>query len=82
MNLYWQGYLHTLSCVNSNILATCSLFSSQDFCSNTTSWPPLSALQVVRADVTSSCKTACQKQGLICEPAFFPHLNSAQSLAK
>lgn len=56
--------------------------SSQDFCSNTTNWPPLSALQVVRAAANTSCKTACQEQGLICEPAFFPHLNGVQSLAK
>lgn len=57
-------------------------FLSQDFCSSTGSWPPLSALQVVKAEVDTSCNQACQKEGLICEPAFFPHLNSAKSLAK
>lgn len=59
-------------------------FSSlpQDFCNSTGSWPPLSALQVVKAEAKTSCKQACQKMGLICEPAFFPHLNSADNLAK
>ncbi|XP_056895505.1 alpha-1,6-mannosylglycoprotein 6-beta-N-acetylglucosaminyltransferase A-like isoform X2 [Takifugu flavidus] len=57
------------------------LIEKQDFCNSTTSWPPLSTLQVVTAEVGASCKDTCQKQGLICEPAFFPHLNSAQSLA-
>ncbi|KAL3056647.1 hypothetical protein OYC64_019179 [Pagothenia borchgrevinki] len=56
------------------------LIEKQDLCSSAVSWPPLSALQVVKAQM--SCKTACQKAGLICEPAFFPHLNNANSLAK
>lgn len=59
-----------------------SLISSQDLCSRPWSWPPLSALQVVKAEVDTSCNEACRKKGLICEPAFFPHLNSSQSLAK
>uniref|UniRef100_A0A3Q3W5T0 alpha-1,6-mannosyl-glycoprotein 6-beta-N-acetylglucosaminyltransferase n=1 Tax=Mola mola TaxID=94237 RepID=A0A3Q3W5T0_MOLML len=58
------------------------LIEKQDFCSSTGSWPPLSALQVVKAEVNASCNQACQKEGLICEPAFFPYLNSAQSLSK
>ncbi|XP_039673109.1 alpha-1,6-mannosylglycoprotein 6-beta-N-acetylglucosaminyltransferase A-like [Perca fluviatilis] len=59
-------------------------FSSlpQDFCNSTWSWPPLSALQVVKAEAKTSCKQACQKMGLICEPTFFPHLNSADNHAK
>ncbi|XP_033965448.2 alpha-1,6-mannosylglycoprotein 6-beta-N-acetylglucosaminyltransferase A-like [Pseudochaenichthys georgianus] len=56
------------------------LIEKQDLCSSAVSWPPLSALQVVKAQM--SCKTACQKAGLICEPAFFPHLNNANTLAK
>lgn len=31
MNLYWQGQLHTLSCVNSTVLSTRSLFSLRIF---------------------------------------------------
>ncbi|XP_056245621.1 alpha-1,6-mannosylglycoprotein 6-beta-N-acetylglucosaminyltransferase A-like [Seriola aureovittata] len=57
------------------------LIEKQDLCSSTASWPPLSALQVVQAEAGTSCKQACQKMGLICEPAFFPHLNSTRNLA-
>ncbi|XP_054471699.1 alpha-1,6-mannosylglycoprotein 6-beta-N-acetylglucosaminyltransferase A-like [Anoplopoma fimbria] len=57
------------------------LIEKQDLCKSTGSWPPLSALQVVKAGADTSCKQACQKAGLICEPAFFPNLNSANNLA-
>ncbi|XP_074514289.1 alpha-1,6-mannosylglycoprotein 6-beta-N-acetylglucosaminyltransferase A-like [Sebastes fasciatus] len=57
------------------------LIEKQDLCTSTGSWPPLSALQVVKAKAQTSCKQACQKAGLICEPAFFPHLNKVQNLA-
>ncbi|XP_068592036.1 alpha-1,6-mannosylglycoprotein 6-beta-N-acetylglucosaminyltransferase A-like [Cebidichthys violaceus] len=57
------------------------LIEKQDFCNNTGSWPPLSALQVVKAEADTSCKQACQQTGLICEPAFFPNLNNAKNLA-
>ncbi|XP_047456144.1 alpha-1,6-mannosylglycoprotein 6-beta-N-acetylglucosaminyltransferase A-like isoform X1 [Mugil cephalus] len=59
-----------------------TLVEKQDFCSSTKSWPPLSALQVVKAEAGVSCKQACQRAGLICEPAFFPDLNNADNLAK
>ncbi|XP_042350899.1 alpha-1,6-mannosylglycoprotein 6-beta-N-acetylglucosaminyltransferase A-like [Plectropomus leopardus] len=59
-----------------------SLIEKQDLCSSTASWPPLSALQVVEAKVNMSCKQECQRAGLICEPAFFPHVNNAENLAK
>uniref|UniRef100_A0A3Q3JG50 alpha-1,6-mannosyl-glycoprotein 6-beta-N-acetylglucosaminyltransferase n=1 Tax=Monopterus albus TaxID=43700 RepID=A0A3Q3JG50_MONAL len=58
------------------------LVEKQDFCSHRESWPPVSALQVVKAEANTSCKEACQKAGLICEPAFFPNLNSPTSFAK
>uniref|UniRef100_UPI003AAAC4D3 alpha-1,6-mannosylglycoprotein 6-beta-N-acetylglucosaminyltransferase A-like n=1 Tax=Centroberyx gerrardi TaxID=166262 RepID=UPI003AAAC4D3 len=58
------------------------LIEKQDFCDGPVSWPPLSALQVVMAETGTSCKQVCQKAGLICEPAFFPRLNSAEDLAK
>ncbi|XP_047193426.1 alpha-1,6-mannosylglycoprotein 6-beta-N-acetylglucosaminyltransferase A isoform X2 [Scophthalmus maximus] len=57
------------------------LIEKQDFCSSGGRWPPLSALQVVKAEAGTSCKQACQTTGLICEPAFFPHLNSNKGLA-
>ncbi|XP_070770375.1 alpha-1,6-mannosylglycoprotein 6-beta-N-acetylglucosaminyltransferase A-like isoform X2 [Enoplosus armatus] len=57
------------------------LIEKQDFCNSKGSWPPLSALHVVKAETGTSCKWACQKAGLICEPAFFPQLNSIKNLA-
>ncbi|XP_029385713.1 alpha-1,6-mannosylglycoprotein 6-beta-N-acetylglucosaminyltransferase A-like isoform X2 [Echeneis naucrates] len=56
------------------------LIEKQDFCSNTVSWPPMSALQVVQAEPGTSCKQACHRRGLICEPAFFSHLNNTRNL--
>ncbi|XP_034549996.1 alpha-1,6-mannosylglycoprotein 6-beta-N-acetylglucosaminyltransferase A-like [Notolabrus celidotus] len=56
------------------------LIEKQDFCDSTRSWPPLSTLQVVKAEAGTSCKQACKDKGLICEPAFFPHLNSDRNL--
>ncbi|XP_028993236.1 alpha-1,6-mannosylglycoprotein 6-beta-N-acetylglucosaminyltransferase A-like isoform X2 [Betta splendens] len=57
------------------------LIEKQDFCYAGRRWPPRSALQVVKAEAGTSCKQACQDAGLICEPAFFPDLNSVMSLA-
>lgn len=54
----------------------------QEFCDETKSWPPLSVLQVVEAEAGTSCKQACKDKGLICEPAFFPHLNSYKYLSQ
>ncbi|KAM4608651.1 alpha-1,6-mannosylglycoprotein 6-beta-N-acetylglucosaminyltransferase A-like [Polymixia lowei] len=59
-----------------------TFIEKQDFCHGPVNWPPLSALQVVMAKTSTSCKQECQEAGLICEPAFFPHLNSAEDLAK
>ncbi|XP_068186395.1 alpha-1,6-mannosylglycoprotein 6-beta-N-acetylglucosaminyltransferase A-like [Antennarius striatus] len=57
------------------------LIEKQDFCYNMGGWPPLRALQVVKAEINTSCKQACQNKGLICEPTFFPHLNNARQFA-
>ncbi|XP_060909771.1 alpha-1,6-mannosylglycoprotein 6-beta-N-acetylglucosaminyltransferase A-like [Labrus mixtus] len=57
------------------------LIEKQDFCHGPGSWPPLSALKIVEAKFGTSCKQACQDAGLICEPAFFPHINNAKSLS-
>ncbi|CAK8689578.1 unnamed protein product [Clavelina lepadiformis] len=52
------------------------LLEKQDFCSEPTfDWPPLSSLQVLVSEKESSCVDACTKQGLICEPNFFPYIN-------
>ncbi|XP_066264116.1 alpha-1,6-mannosylglycoprotein 6-beta-N-acetylglucosaminyltransferase A-like isoform X1 [Branchiostoma lanceolatum] len=52
-----------------------------DFCSPHT-WPPESALQVRLSGNGQSCKQACQDQGLICEPSFFPLLNNKDAMEK
>ncbi|XP_027878942.1 alpha-1,6-mannosylglycoprotein 6-beta-N-acetylglucosaminyltransferase A-like isoform X1 [Xiphophorus couchianus] len=57
------------------------LIEKQDLCSPAMIWPPLSSLQVVKAEAGTSCKQACWRAGLICEPAFFPYLNNANNLA-
>ncbi|XP_054603030.1 alpha-1,6-mannosylglycoprotein 6-beta-N-acetylglucosaminyltransferase A isoform X2 [Nothobranchius furzeri] len=57
------------------------LIEKQDFCSAAPSWPPLSALRVLKAEAGVSCKKVCQRAGLVCEPAFFPHLNNDKNLA-
>uniref|UniRef100_G3NBW4 alpha-1,6-mannosyl-glycoprotein 6-beta-N-acetylglucosaminyltransferase n=1 Tax=Gasterosteus aculeatus TaxID=69293 RepID=G3NBW4_GASAC len=56
------------------------LIEKQDFCNKGASWPPLSALRVLKVEANTSCKQACQQAGLICEPAFFPHVNNAKDL--
>lgn len=56
------------------------LIEKQDFCSPAINWPPLSALQVVRAEAGTSCKQACRRAGTICEPTFFAYLNNATTL--
>ena len=40
----------------------------QDLCNldPATSWPPLSALKVVKSQTGESCQTACQKKGIVC----------------
>ncbi|KAL6101237.1 uncharacterized protein ACO6RY_08203 [Pungitius sinensis] len=57
------------------------LIEKQDFCSEGASWPPLSALRVLKAEAGTSCKQTCQQAGLICEPAFFPDINNAEDLS-
>ncbi|TRY60299.1 hypothetical protein DNTS_029273, partial [Danionella cerebrum] len=42
-------------------------------------WPPLSALRLLLAAKESSCISACQDDGLMCEPAFFPFINSIEA---
>ncbi|KAF3695084.1 Alpha-1,6-mannosylglycoprotein 6-beta-N-acetylglucosaminyltransferase A [Channa argus] len=61
--------------------ALTAILSQSEFCYITGRWPPVSSLQVVEAEAGTSCKQACQKVGLICEPAFFQNLNSAEKLA-
>ncbi|XP_072139204.1 alpha-1,6-mannosylglycoprotein 6-beta-N-acetylglucosaminyltransferase A-like isoform X1 [Mobula birostris] len=54
----------------------------QDFCLQREIWPPISALRVKVAKPSQSCVEVCQKEQLICEPAFFYHLNKVAELQR
>ncbi|XP_072880712.1 alpha-1,6-mannosylglycoprotein 6-beta-N-acetylglucosaminyltransferase A-like isoform X2 [Hemitrygon akajei] len=54
----------------------------QDFCLQREIWPPISALRVKVAKPSQSCVEVCQKEQLICEPAFFYHLNKVAELKR
>lgn len=46
-----------------------------------TSWPPLSALQLLASLEGQSCVTACQSAGLICEPALYRFINIKEAFS-
>ncbi|XP_069769993.1 alpha-1,6-mannosylglycoprotein 6-beta-N-acetylglucosaminyltransferase A-like [Narcine bancroftii] len=54
----------------------------QDFCLQREMWPPITALVVKNAKPSQSCVDVCQKEQLICEPAFFYHLNKVAELKR
>ncbi|XP_032902328.1 coiled-coil domain-containing protein 126 [Amblyraja radiata] len=54
----------------------------QDFCLQREIWPPINALIVKMAKPSQSCVEVCQKEQLICEPAFFYHLNKVTELKR
>lgn len=51
----------------------------QEFCSRQ-QWPPLSELRRHVSSQGESCKDTCYRHGLVCEPEFFPQLNSEEAL--
>lgn len=53
-----------------------------DFCEQGEKWPPLKELHVVMSSKGLSCKDACLEKDLLCEPAFFNHINSAKEFEK
>ncbi|XP_048407295.1 alpha-1,6-mannosylglycoprotein 6-beta-N-acetylglucosaminyltransferase A-like [Stegostoma tigrinum] len=54
----------------------------QDFCRQREKWPPLTALRVKMAKPSQSCVEACQREQLMCEPAFFYQLNKEVELQR
>ncbi|XP_047233478.1 alpha-1,6-mannosylglycoprotein 6-beta-N-acetylglucosaminyltransferase B-like isoform X3 [Girardinichthys multiradiatus] len=49
----------------------------QNFCGKSVAtWPPESALRVHLGPLGESCVDVCQHSSLVCEPAFFHHLNT------
>ncbi|CAH1789934.1 unnamed protein product [Owenia fusiformis] len=55
---------------------------NQDFCRGSAIWPPESAIEIVPSSVGESCKEACFKKDLICEPSHFKGLNTQLNLEK
>lgn len=45
-------------------------------------WPPAHSLRAWLAATGRSCTDACLDHGLICEPSFFPFLNSQDAFQK
>ena len=45
-------------------------------------WPPVHSLRAWLAATGSACTDACLDHGLICEPSFFPFLNSQDAFQK
>ncbi|XP_078449902.1 alpha-1,6-mannosylglycoprotein 6-beta-N-acetylglucosaminyltransferase B-like [Lampetra planeri] len=55
----------------------------QDFCSpGPQRWPPSSAMQAVASEGGISCQDACWARGLVCEPSFFPLVNTQEVFAR
>ncbi|KIH49661.1 hypothetical protein ANCDUO_20263, partial [Ancylostoma duodenale] len=62
------------------MLIRVNMLVSRDLCSNISVWPPPTALQSILAASEQSCEKACEVAGLVCEPSFFPLVNSADVL--
>ncbi|XP_065834135.1 alpha-1,6-mannosylglycoprotein 6-beta-N-acetylglucosaminyltransferase A-like isoform X2 [Oscarella lobularis] len=66
--LTYSGFLERIS----------AYLSHQDFCSQESHWPPLSALETVFSQQGESCRDACFRKDMACQPEFFPHLNKKE----
>lgn len=58
-----------------------ALVQNQDFCYQNL-WPPLKALITAQGEAGKSCKEVCLSKGMVCEPEFFPKINSRDSLTQ
>ncbi|KJH46043.1 hypothetical protein DICVIV_07893 [Dictyocaulus viviparus] len=56
------------------------LLVSRNLCSYTSNWPPFSAFVPKLSAPDESCESACISSNLVCEPTFFPYVNSAAYL--
>ncbi|ETN70709.1 hypothetical protein NECAME_14592, partial [Necator americanus] len=54
----------------------------RDLCSKKSVWPPATSLQPVLGAPEVSCEKGCESAGLVCEPSFFPLVNSASVLER
>ncbi|EYC30320.1 hypothetical protein Y032_0005g2575 [Ancylostoma ceylanicum] len=62
------------------MLIRVNMLVSRDLCSGSSVWPPPTALQSKLGALEESCERACESAGLICEPSFFPLVNTASVL--
>ncbi|KAK5984258.1 hypothetical protein GCK32_005096 [Trichostrongylus colubriformis] len=63
------------------MLIRVNMLVHRDLCSAVSTWPPSSALQVKLSAPGESCEMACSGAGLVCEPSFFPLVNSPKIMA-
>ncbi|XP_048579718.1 alpha-1,6-mannosylglycoprotein 6-beta-N-acetylglucosaminyltransferase A [Nematostella vectensis] len=54
---------------------------NQNFCGQNL-WPPLNALQARKGAMGSSCKETCHSLGLVCEPQYFPAINTKERMTR
>ncbi|KHJ92338.1 hypothetical protein OESDEN_07773 [Oesophagostomum dentatum] len=62
------------------MLIRVNMLVSRNLCSNMSPWPPSTALQPKLGTRDESCEKACDSAGLLCEPSFFPLINSPTML--
>lgn len=55
---------------------------NQDFCDSRRVWPPISNLVTKTDKLGVSCKEICRNEGLVCEPEFFPLINTLSQLTR
>jgi len=80
----YEGMLERLFALTKyqNFCATTKTAKSSNSAPAKVVWPPLSAKTVFLGESNEGCDQVCFKQGLICEPSFFPGINSAKSFDK
>ena len=51
------------------------ILTRHNFCGGEVIYPPWNSAKIILGEPGESCQDACQKQGFLCEPAFFPKIN-------
>ncbi|KAK6725501.1 hypothetical protein RB195_004059 [Necator americanus] len=64
------------------MLVRVNMLVVRDLCSKKSVWPPATSLQPVLGAPELSCEKGCESAGLVCEPSFFPLVNSASVLER
>ena len=54
---------------------------TQDFC-RPNDWPPIKELKTAISKDGQSCEFACLDKGLVCEPTFFPLINTRDTFKR